>query len=300
MGKEEKPTPEALLEKGPHGFPARWILYQKSCRTLKYSTSKDSPLHYIECHSYWARHPWQVLHSVAHKKEKSDSTALIAIYKPKKSFFFRPRDFLIKFPNSGGSKPDIEMKRLDESTFQSLLVAKAYEFTIPTAGSGGRSEQFIWRKADWGSQTEEVRALTKEDNPPVHTNDPRPPQKTGMHFSKPYSGWVLIRVGGPNRKPLPPGSMDQKTGMFEFKVNPFPLGFVESGDEIVASYCLATGWVATRKFIFQFWGSGVTGELGEDFTRVAALTGSVIWDDEVREAQRRRNKAANHNNNNNF
>lgn len=162
--------------------------------------------------------------------------------------------------------------------------ATCYEFSMPA--EGGRTETFVWRKQDWGSHCEEVRAIRKEDEPPVHTGDARPPQKEGIHFSKPYSGWVLVRVGGPKRMAQP--------AQHEGKGNPFPMGFAESGDEIVASYCEAQGWVATRKVIFQFWGSGVTGELGEDFTRVAALTGSVIWDDEERERQRRR-AAANNN-----
>src|SRR4051812_41680340 len=104
---EENTLPAALLEPGPHGFPVRWVLYLRSCKTLKMGPSKESPVHYIERHSFWRRRPWQVLHASAHKKEKSP--ALVAIYKPKKSWFFRPRDFLIKFPGEA-SKGDIEMK----------------------------------------------------------------------------------------------------------------------------------------------------------------------------------------------
>lgn len=70
-----------------------------------------------------------------------------------------------------------------------------------------------------------------------------------------------------------------------------PMGYTDDGQEIVASWANCSGWVVTRKIIFQFWGAGARGEMGEDWTRVAALTGSTIWDDEERERQRRRNNA---------
>ncbi|KAM7184922.1 hypothetical protein V8F20_012014 [Naviculisporaceae sp. PSN 640] len=280
MGQED--ISPALLERGPYGFPARWILYKRSSSTLKIGITKDEPLHYIERHSSsWgsSKNPWQVLHASAHKGD--DSPGLVAIYKPKKSMFSTPRDFLINFPN--GKLPDIEMRRVDASTMKKLTSPSCYEFAMPV--QGGRVETFMWKKQDWGSHCEEVRAIRKEDEPPVHTGDARPPLKEGIHFSKPYTGWVLIRVGGPKRLALRPGVQHEGKG------NPFPMGFAENGDEIVASYCEAQGWVNTRKIIFQFWGSGVTGELGEDFTRVASLSACVLWDDEEREREKNAAKA---------
>lgn len=282
MGKDE-PLAPALAEPGPHGFPARWILYQRSCKTLKIGPSKENPVHYIERHSFWRRHPWQVLHESAHKADKSP--ALVAIYKPKKSFFFRPRDFLIKFPDGkgNGGGHDMEMKHIQRG-LGGLGDVIAYEFCL------GGKETFHWRKAAWGSHCEEVRAIRKEDEPVVHTGDAKPPKEEGFHFTKPYSGWILVRVNSSHAAPQ--GGEANGTG------NQHPMGYTDSGEEIVASYCEASGWVATRKVIFQFWGAGLTGELGEDFTRVAALTGSTIWDDEERERARRRAKANRNNGSN--
>ncbi|KAM7214471.1 hypothetical protein V8F06_010165 [Rhypophila decipiens] len=283
MGKDDPPPP-TLLEPGPHELPLRWILYTKSCKTLKIGTSTEEPMHYIERHSFWRRRPWQVLHASAHKKDKAP--ALVATYKPKKSWFFRPRDFLIKFPTPGANglqHHDIEMKMSDRGLLLNTLDANSYEFAMPTAT--GYTETFHWRKRDWGSHCEEVRAIRKADEPPVHAGDPRPPQQEGFHFSKPYSGWILVRVNGPGRK-APGGGEGQQ----------LPMGYTENGDEIVASYAEASGWTSTCTIIFQFWGAGATGELGEDWTRVAALTGSTIWDDEARKRQRRQAEANRRNN----
>lgn len=284
MGKEE--IPAALQEAGPHGFTIRWVLYVRSCKTIKWGNSKETPFHYIERHSFWKRRPWQVLHQSAHKKDKSP--ALVAIYKPKKSWFFRPRDFLIKFPGQDASK-NIDMKMMDRSIWNGFN-ARSYEFNMVTAA--GHNETFHWVKADWGSHCEEVKLIRKEDEPPVHTGDQRPEREEGFHFSKPYAGWILVRVNGPNRKQAPQVAEGGKKS----RVNTLPMGYTDDGQEIVASWANCSGWVATRKIIFQFWGAGASGEMGEEWTRVAALTGSTIWDDEERERQRRRAKAQNNSN----
>ena len=46
--------------------------------------------------------------------------------------------------------------------------------------------------------------------------------------------------------------------------NTLPMGYTDDGQEIVASWANCSGWVVTRKIIFQFWGAGARGEMGED------------------------------------
>ncbi|KAK3313030.1 hypothetical protein B0H66DRAFT_608090 [Apodospora peruviana] len=273
MGKDSDPLPAAMQEPGPHGFPMRWVLFVRGCKTLKMGTSTDSPIHYIKWHTFRKSKPWQTMHASAHKADKS--LPLVAIYKPKIGWFRRPRDFAIQlFDKAGKPSERIDMKRTEASNILLGNTAKEYQFTMRT-GADGHMETFCWRKRGWGSHCDEIQLIHKEADPPVHTGDSRPPRKEGFHFSTPYDGWILVRLNGGRRNNDPVK----------------PLGYTdEGGEEIVASWCRASGWVAARKIIFQFWGAAGTGELGEEFTRIAALSGTTIWDDEEREAQRRRNK----------
>ncbi|KAI0181410.1 hypothetical protein GGR52DRAFT_524318 [Hypoxylon sp. FL1284] len=80
------------------------------------------------------------------------------------------------------------------------------------------------------------------------------------------SGWKLVRLGA-DAKPAAGAALSS------------------DGKEVVASWAWNSGSL-TKKFKFQFLGSGATGELGDRFALVALASALKIWDRERRQRQR--------------
>lgn len=150
-----------------------------------------------------------------------------------------------------------------------------WEFIV-RVGPANQQEVFRWIKPQGACQ--ELKTTYKPELPIVKAGMPR--QKSGM-ITRLVRGYILVRMSG---------KMCDAQGQDDEK----PLGFDKDGREIVASCARGgSGWIGGAKMFFQFWGSGCTGELGEDFTRVAAITGAALWQDDIlkEKAERARQNA---------
>ena len=232
-----------------------------------------APLHFISQRSGKTR---QVLHQSAHKKDKSP--ALITVQKPHyRSNLSSDRDDFRIILHPAGSNG---RRTLDEGIEMEYKTSKelsgkyidfkhrpTWEFTM-RVGPANQQEVFRWIKPQGSCQ--ELKTTYKAELPIVKAGMPRP--KSGM-ITRLVRGYVLVRMSGKVCSAQQQGvEGDDET----------PLGFDKDGREIVASCARGgSGWIGGNKMFFQFWGSGCTGELGEDFTRVAAITGAALWHDDI-------------------
>ncbi|KAL2129899.1 hypothetical protein VTI74DRAFT_7158 [Chaetomium olivicolor] len=291
----------ALSQPGPHGYPIRFAVRQAGPNGLKmYENDPKQPIRYIERHSRRI-----ILHESAHKKHNSH--ALVTIH----TSHFQPRSFFLvnkhytitlhRVPPIAESSKDSNNANLDNANSHGdadphnkshskdtfgldktidMTYAGAgpgpgtfdFTFPVPTSSidqepSSMTPEVFEWRPASWNCH--ETRGIRKSTLPSIKTGDPRPPEEA---FVLSPSGSILVRLQG---KGCPPSAAR-------------PLGYTREGEEIVASYSMTRDKKALM--YFQFWGSGVTGELGEEFTHVAVLTGMAVWLDEVKERRKRENE----------
>lgn len=258
-------TPSQL---GPHGYPLHFSVRRAGRRGLKIcGEDYKQGVHFLEL--FGGRNECrQVLHRSAHKKD--ESAPIVSVLKPRGSWAQRHVDILrepehfkidLHRPGRPADRIDMNCHKAYPSIFQMI---RSYRFQLIIPGNNTTMEVFEWRDAR-GARSAEVRSIRKKGLPPVKTGDVRPPHKKVGFITK---GYVLVRLTG-RRYTGPPAQR--------------PLGFTEQGEEIVASYAVpSTTWIGRpTKFFFQFWGAGARGELGEEFSHVAALTGSAIWQDEM-------------------
>ncbi|KAK0721190.1 hypothetical protein B0T21DRAFT_48742 [Apiosordaria backusii] len=277
-----KPAP-ALDIPGPHHLPNRFAVRTAGPSGLKITGSNyKAPLHFLSKHASPRSSLRCSLHSTAHKKD--NSPALVSVYKHqhrKSGWTTTTQIGNVKFtssPGRGWENYQIILHRKagnDECIDMPQTSNKTHQFRMRV---NGREEGFEWIKGD--SWMQELRTICKREAPVVKTGMQR--EKTGRLVSM-VMGWVLVRVTG--RAVQPVGKDGEGT----------PLGYDKQGREIVASWAFSrTRGFGGAVYFFQWWGSGATGELGEDFTRVAATTGATLYHEEVlRQAaeQRARNKS---------
>ncbi|KAK4160831.1 hypothetical protein QBC43DRAFT_358896 [Cladorrhinum sp. PSN259] len=253
----------ALAQPGPHGLPMRfqtrkagWSGYKLCGEDVK------APLHYISMKAK-DRKTRQILQSTAHKKDKSPP--LVTIQKPNSQDF----NIVLHATGSNGRRTQDEtvwMEYKDSRELNGKYIDFKYKETWDfnmRVGPQGKQETFRWIKAEGACQ--ELKTIYKGELPIVKAGMAR--EKSGR-ITRLVSGHILVRMNG-KRINIQQGQEKER-----------PLGFDKEGREIVASCARGgSGWIGGTKMFFQFWGSGCTGELGEDFTRVAAMTGSALWQD---------------------
>ncbi|KAK3983934.1 hypothetical protein QBC44DRAFT_278298 [Cladorrhinum sp. PSN332] len=277
-------TVSALAQPGPHGLPMRFQTRKAGWNGIKIcGEDVKAPIHFITMKSRKTR---QVLHETAHKKDKS--APLVSVQKPhyRSKFGSDKEDFKIVLHPAGSNgrrthDETVEMEYKSSKELSGKLIdfhhRPTWEFCL-RVGPQGQQEAFRWIKAEGACQ--ELKTIYKVELPPVKTGMER--AKSGR-ITRIVTGHILVRMNGRGLGSNPGGQKDDR-----------PLGFDKEGREIVASCARGgSGWIGGKKMFFQFWGSGCTGELGEDFTRVAALTGSALWQDEIlkEEAARQRQNA---------
>jgi hypothetical protein len=274
----------ALSQPGPHGYPTRFAVRRAGHHGLKFcGADAKQPVRFIEKHDTGSLR--QVLHKSGHKKD--DSPRLVSVYKHR-SFAqqhlaitigpvtLRPRqpqNFMVILHRNNGNDQVLELNRVKATTWNQ---PETYRFQLATPANHA-GEAFEWRDARF-TRPFETRGTRKASLPVIKTGDQRPPEKKMGIITR---GYVLVRLGG------------QRGAAGKGR----PLGFTEQGEEIVASYAQRnTTWIGQPKFFFQFWGSGAQGKLGEDFSHVAAATGSALWQDEmIQEKEKQRRQARNRN-----
>ncbi|KAK4173867.1 hypothetical protein QBC36DRAFT_219745 [Triangularia setosa] len=272
-----KPAP-ALDAPGPNSLlPNRFAVRGAGARGLKITGSNyKQPIHYLSKHSS-PRDPLRLsLHETAHRKD--NSPALVSVHKQqhrKSGWTTTTQIGNVKFTSSpgrgvenyqiilhrkGGNNECIDMPQTSHDV---------YQFRMRT---NGREEVFEWIKGN--AWTQELRAICKRESPAVKTGMQR--EKAGRVAMG--GGFILVRVTGMGVQPR--GKKGEDT----------PLGYDKQGREIVASWAYARGWGwGGPVFFFQWWGSGATGELGGDFTRVAAATGATLYHEEaLKQAEKNR------------
>jgi hypothetical protein len=274
----------SFQQPGPYGYPARFIVETFSTTGLKIRGPDKQALHYLERHDN--RSQRMVLYSDAHKvKKKANGSPLVTIYTQN-----RNADHMTSTGFSVGGGPMIWDTKFPHASFVAEMhvpvpggnqgvplnsnsndVCTAFTFSMPTTAGGLFSdEKFQWRRAN--TVPYETKGLSKKDGS-MRTGDKRP--KVGF-FSVGQAGFVLVRLTGPRIDPS------------RFPKHQQPLGWTEQGEEIVASYAPADknrAFLWYTHFIFQFWGSGLTGQLGEAFTHLAVATAAAIWQEDVIRAE---------------
>ncbi|KAK4225859.1 hypothetical protein QBC38DRAFT_481960 [Podospora fimiseda] len=263
----------ALAQPGPHGLPMRFQTRNAGWSGMKIcGEDVKQPIHFMTVKSRKTR---QILHETAHKKDKS--APLVTVQKPhyRSKYSSDKEDFKIILHPAGSNgrrthDETIEMEHKSSRELNGKIIDFRYrptwEFTL-RVGPQGRQEVFRWIKPQGTCQ--ELKTIYKSELSPVKTGMQRP--QSGR-ITRIVSGYILVRMNG---RGIRLGE-DKKENEMR------PLGYDKEGREIVASCARGgSGWIGGRKMFFQFWGSGCTGELGEDFTRVAAVTGSALWQDEI-------------------
>ncbi|KAH6622512.1 hypothetical protein F5144DRAFT_497587 [Chaetomium tenue] len=264
------PAP-ALAERGPHGLPMRFVVRGAGRGFKLCGEDAKAPIYYIQKqHALFSKHERLILHTSGHKKDKSPP--LISIKKGvlgtapvggKNSKFHVPNfeSYNIELHNSNQNNV-VEMKYEGRKG----LAKDKYAFTL---FCNGRRETFRWYEAD-RLNCSEVREIHKRQKPIVKTGMPKDTKK--KRIGTLITGSYLIRVT--DGAPQCPGNPNAV------------LGWDEKGREIVASYARGgSGFIGGTKMFFQFWGSAAKGQFGEDFTRIAAISGTALWREQIAEQQ---------------
>jgi hypothetical protein len=260
-----------------------------------YGEDADKPVRFIEVHSRR-----QILHSSAHKKDKSP--ALVSIQSNWPSWSLYPLDDEATFtitvhrdnPEGIDTNDDaqpttipMEHTRCRPVTYQFTLPGhllnsntRSTNTTITTETEAARTstsgETFEWRRSPTCTET---RGIRKRTLPVLETGDERPPESPPI-FDLP--GAVLVRT---TTKPTTATATTTTDSNSSSHTGPNrPLGYTRQGEEIVASWMMARD--LKPRYYFQFWGAGATGELGPWFTHVAVLTGVAVYMDQISEERR--------------
>lgn len=279
MGNSNSKPSAALSQPGPHGLPMRFVV-RRGGRHLKLcGADLKNPLHYINRHrAAFARNETLTLHTSGHRKD--NSPALLSIKKGVLDLApVGGKSSILRLPNFEGYQ--IALHRADaldnlvEMRYEGRqgLTREKYVFTLVCPG--GRRETFRWYESD-KLNCHEVRAIHKRDKPVVKTGMAKEGKKKRIGML--VTGGILVRVteGAPKCQGDP-------SRVF---------GWDEKGREIVASYAKGgSGWIGGEQMYFQFWGSAAQGAFGQDFTRIAAMSGTARWREQIAEekaaAQRR-------------
>ncbi|KAK0666746.1 hypothetical protein QBC41DRAFT_146876 [Cercophora samala] len=262
-----KPAP-ALDLPGPHSLPNRFAV-RNAGRGLKITGSDyKAPIHYLSKHDSNRDTLRLELHASAHRTH--NSPALVSVHKRQHRKSGRNTTTQIgNFRWTSTSARGTENYQIilhrtnanNECIDMPQTSRDVYQFRMRI---NGREEVFEWVKG--GAYTQELRTISRRESPVVITGMVReraPRLAAG-------GGYYLVRVTG--RGVEPRGKGGQET----------PLGYDRQGREIVASWAYARGFGWGKPvFFFQWWGSGATGELGQDFTRVAAATGAALYHEEA-------------------
>ncbi|KAK4195262.1 hypothetical protein QBC40DRAFT_289359 [Triangularia verruculosa] len=282
-----KPAP-ALDVPGPGSIlPNRFAVRTAGGSGLKITGSNyKQPIHFLSKHSSTRDSLRCSLHESAHKKDNSPAMVSVHKHQQRNSGWTTTTTIgnvkLTSTPARGPDNYQIILHRKDGNNECIDMPQTSHDVNQFRMRMNGREEVFEWVKGS--AFTQELKTICKRESPAVKTGMPR--EKAGRVGMG--GGYILVRVTG--RSVQPRGKKGEDT----------PLGYDKSGREIVASWAYARGWGwGGPVFFFQWWGSGATGELGEDFTRVAATTGAALYHEEALKAaerQRRQNSSL-HNNN---
>ncbi|KAK4664589.1 uncharacterized protein QC763_512120 [Podospora pseudopauciseta] len=277
-----KPGP-ALDVPGPHSLPNRFAV-RNAGRGFKITGSNyKAPLHYLSKHSSTRDTLRLSLHTTSHKKDNPPALVSVHKHQHRKSGWTATTQIgNVKWtstPAQGAENYQIILHRTsahNETIDMPQASQDIHQFRMRI---NTRDEVFEWIKAD--ALTQEIRTICRRENPIVSTGMTR--EKSPRMGAG--GGYYLVRVTG--RGIQPKGKKGEET----------PLGYDQQGREIVASWAYARnfGW-GKPVFFFQWWGSGATGELGQDFTQVAAATGATFYHEEALKAaerQRQRQRARN-------
>ncbi|KAB5515513.1 hypothetical protein GE09DRAFT_1159847 [Coniochaeta sp. 2T2.1] len=240
------PEYESGTAPGPSPYkrlPLSFNIYYKQWFSSMYQIGEheNQPLFTIQRHGAWGHDkPMIVLHEGADPKGPVVGT--VTKDGPKK------HDTVIELPMSprpGSSEGGGTTNREPFVSDVSMTLKNSrfrFSFDVGLRGKETRRETFEWRI----SKAVEVRALDS------------------MAF-----GWKLVRLLGPDG--------DQPTTGRGGPRGARDVGEASDGKEVVAAWSENSGLTLSKIAKFHFLGAGATGEFGDDWALIAALSAFRLW-----------------------
>ncbi|KAM0269834.1 hypothetical protein ACHAQH_009644 [Verticillium albo-atrum] len=161
---------------------------------------------------------------------------------------------------------------LAETTPLNYTISQRSTITLPAAGPGA-APVVVNLKYEYSLKTIVFSFTLAVPPPPSRKGDP--PQEEAFEWRSTFgdevkhvtgggifsSGWKLVRLWGPeNRGPAAKGP-----------------GFTSDGKEIVAVMAHSTSASMTKSALFAFMGTGLTGQMGQQWETVAIASAVQMW-----------------------